>query len=60
MIVRNKNRPKIFCIGSGKTGTTSVEKALKDLGFKMGDQVKGELLVNDYISRDFKAIGRIL
>lgn len=56
MIFLNKNRPKVFCIGSGKTGTTSVERALKDFGYKMGNQVQGELLINDYANRNFKAI----
>jgi hypothetical protein len=52
----NKSKQKIFCIGAGKTGTTSVEKALGDFGFSMGDQAKGELLLNDYTSRNFKPI----
>ncbi len=49
-------RSKIFCIGTGKTGTTSLEKALKDLGYKLGDQAKGELLIEAYAKRDFKTI----
>ncbi|MBR9847114.1 MAG: hypothetical protein GYB35_13880 [Algicola sp.] len=52
----HKNTPKIFCIGSGKTGTTSIEKALSDLDYKMGDQASGELLLNAYANRDFKSI----
>ena len=55
MLLRN-NKPKIFCIGSGKTGTTSVEKALLDLGYELGNQAKGEMLLNEYINRNFKAI----
>lgn len=51
-----KQNSKIFCIGSGKTGTTSVEKAFKDLGYKVGDQVKGELFIDDYINRNFQPI----
>lgn len=51
-----KSKEKIFCIGSGKTGTTSVEKALFDLGYKMGNQSDGEMLLNDYINRNFKSI----
>ncbi len=51
-----KNKLKIFCIGAGKTGTTSIEKALSDFGYKMGNQEKGELLLNDYAKRNFKAI----
>lgn len=51
-----KSKKKIFCIGSGKTGTTSLERALKDFGYKLGNQEQGELLVNDYVKRNFKAI----
>lgn len=56
MVFINKTRKKIFCIGSGKTGTTSIEKALRDLGYKLGNQAKGELLLNDYATRNFNAI----
>jgi len=31
---KNNNKIKIFCIGSPKTGTTSIYKALKILGYK--------------------------
>lgn len=47
---------KVFCIGLNKTGTTSVEKALIDLGYKMGDQRTGELLLEDWGKRDFSKI----
>jgi hypothetical protein len=47
---------KIFCIGFGKTGTTSLEQALKDLGYRLGDQHRGELLVQDYAVRNFRPI----
>ncbi len=49
-------KQKIFCIGQNKTGTTSVELALKEHGFKMGDQYSGEALLDDYLNRDFKKI----
>jgi len=51
-----KNKTKIFCIGNGKTGTTSLEKALSDFGYKLGCQEKGELLLNEYANRDFDKI----
>ena len=51
-----KSKAKLFCVGAGKTGTTSVEKALSDFGYRMGDQVKAELLLDDYSKRNFKAI----
>lgn len=56
MIFIKKKKPKIFCIGLNKTGTTSVKKAFNDLGFKVGNQAKGELLLNDYSKRNFKPI----
>ena len=51
-----KRRPKVFCIGQNKTGTTSVEAVLKQLGYKMGKQAKAELLIHDWAKRDFKEI----
>jgi len=51
----NKKK-KVFCIGRNKTGTTSIEQALKLFGYKMGDQASGELLMRDWAKRDFKKI----
>lgn len=51
-----KRRAKVFCIGQNKTGTTSVEAVLKQLGYKMGKQEKAELLIHDWAKRDFKKI----
>lgn len=50
--------PKVFCIGCNKTGTTSLEAALKILGYKLGNQGKGELLIEDWARRDFRKIIR--
>lgn len=55
-ILKIKRKEKIFCIGTGKTGTTSVERALKDFGFSLGNQPKGELLLQHYASRNFNEI----
>ncbi len=44
---------KIFCIGRNKTGTTSLQKALADLGYILGDQARAELLIDDYKARRF-------
>lgn len=57
MFFNKKN--KIFCIGFNKTGTTSLEKALKDFGYKMGNQREGELLFDDWIQRDFSSLERL-
>lgn len=46
----------MFCIGQNKTGTTSVEAVLKQLGYKMGNQAKAELLIHDWAKRDFNNI----
>lgn len=48
--------PKVFCIGRNKTGTTSLEKALSDLGYRMGHQPTAERLMEDWGKREFKRI----
>ena len=50
-VVENRNYNKIFCIGFGKTGTTSIEQALKNFGFKMGNQSVGEILAEDWAKK---------
>lgn len=52
----NKKQHKVFCIGFNKTGTTTLEQTLIQLGYKMGNQAKGELLFLDWFKRDFKSI----
>ena len=47
---------KVFCIGLVKTGTTSLGQALKDLGYRVGDQHQGELLLKDYVAGNFQSI----
>lgn len=49
-------KQKVFCIGFNKTGTTSIERALRDLGYKMGNQRKALFLVDAYKNRNFKKI----
>ena len=51
-------KPKVFCIGANKTGTTSVEMALKDLGYRMGDQDAAQALLESYGKRQFADIIR--
>jgi len=50
------NKPKIFCVGRNKTGTTSLEKSFKELGYVVGNQRQAELLLDNYIARDFATI----
>ena len=47
---------KVFCIGFGKTGTTSLEKLLIDMGFSIGSQDAGEMLINDYHEKKYENI----
>lgn len=49
-------KEKVFCIGANKTGTTSLEQALKDIGYQLGDQYTGEMLLQDFGKRNFKPI----
>ncbi|MEE4237997.1 MAG: sulfotransferase [Anderseniella sp.] len=49
-------REKVFCIGRNKTGTTSLAKALKMLGYRVGRQDKAEPLMDDWARRDFRRI----
>ncbi|MEL7267258.1 MAG: sulfotransferase [Planctomycetota bacterium] len=39
---------KVFCIGRGKTGTTSMYFALKELGYFMGDELEAALIYADH------------
>jgi hypothetical protein len=47
---------KIFCVGSNKTGTTSLAAALQRLGFPLGEQAYGELLIDEWTERNFGPI----
>lgn len=48
--------PKVFCVGRNKTGTTSLEAVLKSLGYRVGNQQEGELLIEDWARRDFSSL----
>lgn len=50
------SKQKIFCIGQNKTGTSSLKKFFIDHGFKVGNQEKAELLIDDYINRNWRPI----
>ena len=51
-----KNKTKFFCIGANKTGTTSLEKAFKELDFVIGNQRKAELLTPDYFEKNYQPL----
>ena len=46
----------MFCIGRNKTGTTSLEAALKKAGLRVGSQPIGESLIYDWSARRFDRI----
>jgi hypothetical protein len=53
---KGSGEAKVFCIGLNKTGTTSIEKALKELGYQTGNQTNGELLIDQWAQRNFQPI----
>jgi len=54
--IKARGRKKVFCIGRTKTGTTSLTKAMLDLGYVVGHQRKAEMLFRDWAKRDFTRI----
>lgn len=55
--LRARGKPKIFCIGRNKTGTTSLARAFRELGFTVGDQRRAEILYDTCFWRgDFAPI----
>ena len=54
--LRSLGKQKVFCIGKNKTGTTSLKKALEELGFIVGDQTLGEHLIHDWATGDFSRL----
>lgn len=53
-----KKRPKVFCVGRNKTGTTSLSLALTELGYRLAPQDEAELLTEAWARRDFGPIVR--
>jgi len=49
-------KQKIFCIGLNKTGTTSLNKALVDLGIVVASESEAKPLFAAWEKRDFKSI----
>jgi len=54
--LQTRDKKKVFCIGRTKTGTTSLKKAMSDLGYVIGYQRTAELLFRDWAKRDFRRI----
>lgn len=53
-----KRKPKVFCIGFNKTGTTSLKHALRSLKYRIGKQSTAESMLADWAKQDFKNIIR--
>jgi hypothetical protein len=51
-------RPKIFCVGANKTGTTTVAAVFRSLGLRVGTQALAELLLHDWARKDYRNIIR--
>ncbi|HET8860551.1 sulfotransferase [Marivirga sp.] len=51
-----KKKPKIFCIGLNKSGTTSLRRAFIDLGFIVGDQRIAERLMPQIKNNEFNCL----
>lgn len=47
-------KPKVFCIGANKTGTTSLKSFLQSAGYKVAPQRPAELMIKDWAQRDFR------
>lgn len=54
--IRCYGKPKIFGIGNNKTGTTSLKKAMLDLGYTVGNQRTAENMIKQWAYRDFKGL----
>ena len=49
-------KPKVFCIGANKTGTTSLKSFLQSAGYKVAPQKPAELMIKDWARRDFRSV----
>ena len=41
------NKPRVFCLGMNKTGTTTMVKVFKNLNFRVAPQIKQEKIIGD-------------
>ncbi|PFG09274.1 sulfotransferase [Marinobacter sp. LV10MA510-1] len=54
--IRVVRRQKVFVIGFNKTGTTTMSKALRNLGYVVGREDEAKSLFDAWLRRDFKKI----
>ncbi|MEQ9187358.1 MAG: sulfotransferase [Cryomorphaceae bacterium] len=52
--VAMRRRPKIFCIGMNKTGTTSLRREFERLGYLVGNERQGELLYKEVLQEKYE------
>lgn len=57
--VRLRGKQKVFVIGFNKTGTTTIEKVLRDFGYIMGHQMKASGLFDEYSKRDYSGLFKL-
>jgi len=55
-IIKVYGKPKVFGIGNNKTGTTSLKKAMEDMGYVVGNQSVAERMMEQWSKRDFKKL----
>jgi hypothetical protein len=55
-VIKVYGKPKVFGVGNNKTGTTSLKKAMEDLGYVVGRQRTAENLMKQWSKRDFKKL----
>lgn len=53
-----RRRPKVFVIGFNKTGTTTMKRALGEMGYMVASESEAKPLFHDWVKRDFKPIVR--
>jgi hypothetical protein len=53
-----RKRNKVFVVGCNKTGTNSMRAILDSLGYRVGNQLEAELLLEDWARRDFSSLIR--
>ena len=46
------NKPKVFCIGMNKTGTSTMTKIFKELNFRVAPQIKQEKKIGEIKSQN--------
>ncbi|MEQ9544769.1 MAG: sulfotransferase [Marinobacter sp.] len=54
--LKARRRKKVFVIGLNKTGTTTMAKALHDLGYMLASEREAKPLFHAWLRRDFKPI----